>query len=260
MLLDDSAQALTDSSKLTLSASARIEFQASLQLLVERASFLTASTGVAIALPEADVLVYCAAAGCGVSEAGSAVDLTDPNVRDCMRNARALHVPAEGKFKLLVPIVAGEKAVGFFELISTYNWTEQDVATVTHLADMASVALEHRAAAETADAHAWQELQEQPLPTMWHAPQQPGTRRAAEPETESKGIPDVKTCAACGFPVSPGRNLCVECEQKSDTPVVAPAELFSMQNQESWMSEHGYTVASLVVSALAAAVIYYLRR
>jgi len=66
-------------------------------------------------------------------------------------------------------------------------------------------------------------------------------------------------CAACGFPVSPGRNLCVECEQKSETPVAAPAELFSTQNQESWISEHGYTVASLIVSAVAAAIIFWFR-
>jgi hypothetical protein len=52
----------------------------------------------------------------------------------------------------------------------------------------------------------------------------------------------------------------VECELKSDAPVVASAELFNLPNQQSWISEHGYTVASLIVSALAAAVILWLRR
>jgi hypothetical protein len=51
----------------------------------------------------------------------------------------------------------------------------------------------------------------------------------------------------------------VECEQKSDIPVSTPPELFSTQNQENWISEHGYTVASLIVSALAAAIILWLR-
>jgi len=50
--------------------------------------------------------------------------------------------------------------------------------------------------------------------------------------------------------------LCVECEQK---PGAAPAELFSDQKQESWLPEHGYTIASIIVSALAILVILWLR-
>lgn len=250
----------TELTLVSMADSARIEFQVALQLLAERASFLTAATGVAIVLPEAGSPVYCAATGCSASASGMAVEMSAPAIQECIQHQRVVRLPAHDKFKLLAPIGAGEKAVGFFEVISKYEWTDQDAAAITRLADMASVALEHRVAAETAEAQAWQTLQEQPLPTMWHAPEKAGPARSDKSETETSKVSDVKTCAACGFPVSPGRKLCVECEQKSDAPVPVTPELFSTQNQGSWISEHGYTVASLIVSLLAAAFIFWLRR
>jgi hypothetical protein len=35
--------------------------------------------------------------------------------------------------------------------------------------------------------------------------------------------------------------------------------LFAKQKEESWISAHGYTIASVLVSALAVAIIYWLR-
>jgi hypothetical protein len=236
-----------------------MEFHASLQLLAERASFLTAATGVGIALPQGSYLVYCAASGSHVPLSGNEVGTGEPAIKNCIQNRRVVRVAAGSQFKLLVPISTEEKAVGFFELVNKYEWTDQDADAVTRLADLAAVAFEHRVAAESAEAQPWQGLQEQLSPVAWHAPQKPDLP-VNESKTEPVHITTVKMCAACGFPVSPGRNLCVECEQKSETSVPAPPELFSTQNQESWISEHGYTVASLIVSALAAAIILWLRR
>ena len=237
-----------------------MEFHASLQLLAERASFLTAATGVAIALPQGSYLVYCAANGSHVPLAGNEVGISEPAIKDCIQNRRLVRVAAGSQFKLLVPISTEEKAVGFFELVSKYEWTDQDAEAVTRLSDLAAVAFEHRVAAETAEAQPWQGLQEHLSPVAWHAPQKPDLAPAEESKSEPPTTTAVRMCAACGFPVSPGRNLCVECEQKSETPVAVPPELFSTQNEESWVSEHGYTVASLIVSALAAAIILWLRR
>jgi hypothetical protein len=244
----------------SMAESAHIEFQVALQLLAERASFLTAATGVAIALPEAGLSIYCAAIGSSVSACGTPVEMSEPAIQECVQHRRIVRLVTGDKFKVLAPIAVDEKAIGFFEVISKYEWTDQDVAAITRLADVASVAVEHRRAAEIADAQAWQGLQQQPLPTMWHAPEKPGLAVASHPETGPRNIADVKTCGACGFPVSPGRNLCVECEQKSDALMPPAPELFSTQNQESWISEHGYTVASLIVSLVAVALIFWLRR
>jgi hypothetical protein len=237
-----------------------MEFQASLQLLAERASFLTAATGVAIALAEGSSLNYCAAIGGDVSLPGNAVETSEPAITDCIQKRRVVRLAAGSDFKLLVPISTGGKTVGFFELVSKYEWTDQDVDAVSRLADLVAVAFEHRVAAETAEAQAWHALPEHSSPVAWHAPEKPDLAPVKESETESSKITVVSVCGVCGFPVSPGRNLCVECEQQSDTPMPPAPELFSTQNQESWISEHGYTVASLIVSALAAAIIFWLRR
>jgi hypothetical protein len=37
------------------------------------------------------------------------------------------------------------------------------------------------------------------------------------------------------------------------------SELFVLEKEESWINNHGYTVASVLVSALAVAIIYWLR-
>jgi len=149
---------------------------------------------------------------------------------------------------------------GFFELASKQKFRDQDSKEITRLADLASVAVEHRQAAERAGSQTWEGLQQALAPVEWHAPASKNEPARIQ-ESESKQIAgEVKSCAACGFPVSPGRALCVECELKSDAPVVAAPELFSLPNHENWISEHGYTVASLIVSALAAAVILWLKR
>jgi len=259
LLLDDPSQALADSSYPSLCASARMEFQASLQLLAERASFLTAATGVAIALFEGSSLSYCAAVGSKVSLTGNTADPRDPIVEDCIRNRRLFRLAADGQFKLLAPISNAEKAIGFFELTSKYEWTDRDAGTVTRLAEMVEVAVEHRVAAETVEASAWRGPQEHLTAVAWHAPEKSDLAPVKAPATEPAKITVVNVCGACGFPVSPGRDLCVECEQKSDIPVSTPPELFSTQNQANWISEHGYTVASLIVSALAAVIILCLR-
>jgi hypothetical protein len=53
----------------------------------------------------------------------------------------------------------------------------------------------------------------------------------------------------------------VECEQKPGVRTQPPADLFaSATKQERWLSAHGYTIASLLLTALTAAVILWLRR
>jgi len=69
----------------------------------------------------------------------------------------------------------------------------------------------------------------------------------------------VYACESCGFPVSRGRTMCVDCEERG-SPSATMARLLTARQKEdeSWLSAHGYTIASLLVSALAAAIIYWL--
>jgi hypothetical protein len=94
----------------------------------------------------------------------------------------------------------------------------------------------------------------------------------AEPEPAPVPVPEamlrVQKCASCGFPVSEGRNLCVDCESKqrnqSDSTEIMPAEFvptfLSSQKpvDESWLSDHVNLLAVLVlVLSIVVAIVVF---
>jgi hypothetical protein len=78
----------------------------------------------------------------------------------------------------------------------------------------------------------------------------------------------VQKCAACGFPISEGRTLCVDCENKRLLPTEAagdaapefvPAFLDSAAPpRESWFANHVniLAVAVLILSIVVAVVVF----
>ena len=96
------------------------------------------------------------------------------------------------------------------------------------------------------------------LPVTWHAPEQP-RQAESSPDTDSVPLIDVRVCISCGFPVSETRTLCLECEANSAASTL-PRPLSGSLDQESWLRAHGYTIASLLVTLLTAALIWWLRR
>lgn len=239
-----------------LAESAKAEFQACLQLLAERAAFLTAADGVRVALRQGESFTSFALTGAELPEIEGSLDVLQASLakKSAFRTSAG-----NGRFRLLAPICEDNRAVGVFDVISRYEFSDDDVKAISRVADLASVAFTHNQAAIKVAANDWEELRSVPSPSEWHAPETSGeVIRGIEPKPSAPA--EVKSCSACGFPVSPGRNLCVECEQKPRAQTQAPGEIFALQHQESWLSEHGYTVASILISALAAAVIFWLRR
>jgi hypothetical protein len=240
---------------------AQLEFQATLQLLVERARFLTGAGSAGIALQEEDRLVYAAVSGDDAPQPGSLVDLTKTEISQCIKDLKPLRAKIAGPlpFTLLVPILRDTKFAGCFELLGLFEFEDRDLEQVSRLAQLASTAIEYRDGALKAARLEFEDVPHpQPAPALWHAPdiaQQP----AAEPETAtSSPAVDVHNCASCGFPVSGRRALCLECEQKADVTHPVP-EVLTTPVHESWISSHGYTIASLFLSALVIAVIFWLR-
>jgi hypothetical protein len=239
-----------------ISDSADVEFRSSLRLLAERAAFLTGASGVSIVLREQGILVPTASAGSQPSPSMTA----NPLVRECLEKGKVLRLGSQEEgYRLIVPVKGDEGVSGLIKVAAKHEFTDHDQDAVVRLADLVSVVREHREAARRAASGAW-EADESVVPQTWHAPVVAATENAETGSGLSAPAAAVRSCGACGFPVSPGRVLCVECEQKTDVPVSAPPELFSMQKQESWLAEHGYTVASLIVSALAAVIIFWLRK
>ncbi len=254
---------------LSLRQSTALEFHASVQLLAERARFLTAAAGVAVALEQDGQFVYCAAAGSLVPEIGATADITGYPLG---LGIKRLSIEVSGKSShLVVPLFRDEKVVGFFELApGVCTLEDADVETVIRLSAMVSTALEHRDAAEHTENLIGEAKLEDPAvppgPILWHAPE-PSSSDPSPPENSELPAPaDVHACTACGFPVSGVRTLCLDCEKHRDDPkndpkadANPPAEMFAIAKQESWIDAHGYTIASLLVTALAAAIIFWLR-
>ena len=250
--------------------SAQLELQASLQLLVERARFLTGARGVAIALKEGEQFAYRASAGTMTAEGGNSADLDRELLRNCIAGAKPVRLSQEARdeaasFYLAVPILQAKSFVGFFELTTRdAEFSHEDIDAVARLAVFAETALDHAFAAEETERRVFAPEIEfsEPVapvpPTLWHAPEQVAVAAPADPAPAAPA--DIKLCASCNFPVSTGRNLCVDCERDPSAAATAAAPpMFAGEKQESWIEAHGYTVASILVSALAAAIIYWLR-
>ncbi len=91
---------------------AALDFQATLQLLVERARFLTAASSVAIALRQDEEFVYEAASGDTAPQPGAEVDVGKEPVRQCIEERKAARVQTgatEVLFVLAVPVIRYEK-------------------------------------------------------------------------------------------------------------------------------------------------------
>lgn len=238
--------------------SAALEFQAVLQLLVERARFLTAAPSVAIALYEDEWLLYSAISGDSAPEAGKAVDISKEPIHRCIEDRKPVQGSAAGSFSLAVPIIRDEKVIGLFELFGESEFEDRDIQLVTRLTEMVDTAIDHRNAAAQAERGAFEQTSE-PL-SLWHAPdptEPQSFQEASTKEPPSERI-EVHKCASCAFPVSQGRKFCLDCEKNAED-LHPPAELFSTQEHESWLSAHEYTIASLLVTALALAIILWLR-
>lgn len=246
-----------------LAQTAALEFQATLQLLIERVRFLTAASGVAIALKENGQFLYLASGGDCAPEAGTTADVSKESIRQCLEQrtpVRSKATTEDTLFTMAVPIIDDGVVSGFFELLGHSEFQEQDTQTIIRLGEMVITAIDNRTAAAEAERRFLDRLSEFDRPaivSLWHAPEsasnQPQTTELPAPAAE------VQKCISCGFPVSKGRRLCVECDQKMG-PANPPAEIFSInQKEQSWISVHGYTIASALVTAAALAIILWLR-
>ena len=237
---------------------AALEFQAALQLLLERARFLTGASGAAVALKEGERFVYSAAAGDFSSEAGEPIR-DKKYLHECIRLGSAVRTRSEAMFALAAPILRNKEVEGIFELLGSTPFEDHDAASGIRLAEMVSIAMDHRNATAQAEKLAFEEILDVPLapaPPRWHARESGGTGAASE--ALAAALIEVQKCAICRFPVSNGRKLCVDCDKNSD-PAHEPATLFSTPTEESWLNAHGYTIASVLVSAIAIAIIVWLR-
>jgi hypothetical protein len=266
--LGEDARASATPAFSALVQSATVEFLSSMQLLAERARFLTGSTAVAIAVRNGPEFVYRASAGHS-AEVGSTSDTRHAPIANCIASAKPCTVSAHtsrGQLaRAAVPVIRHQEVAGFFELsASRSSFSNEDMTAVSDLAEMVNTALDHMDAAENAHRQILETNSpaklETPTPVSWHASSETETSSKSDVAQATAPLPlQVHTCQACGFPISDGRKLCVECEQKPGAQHVRQPQFLAAEQEESWIAAHGYTIASLLATALVAAIVYWLR-
>jgi GAF domain-containing protein len=288
----------------TLSEMARADLDAALQLLADRAQYITGATGAAIALRRGEKLDMLCRASTGSNAPGlGAVLSMDQGVSgECVRTRQPLRCDDVmqdprvnqkacsrlGIASLVVtPIMSTDTVLGVFELFSgkPRSFGERDLSTLMRLSQLAETAIKYATAAHSIPQILEAAMREKPAPAekvlaatapagstvvsdsltaspkvvaaelpatkeesktdstprkplLWfaalqiHAKIQEGEEIAPSVAPEPANL---QKCQACGFPVSQGRNLCVECEEKKwrgqKIPVPSPSPKLAPQDQ-----------------------------
>src|ERR1041384_2044881 len=154
----------------SLVQTATLEFHASVQLLAERARYLTAADGVAVAAVNDSKFIYCASVGQSVPEIGDIAILKTRLLHECASRLKPVLSQDENTFFLAVPVVQERHFLGFFQLLSTRaEFSQDEIQAVSRLAELAATALELREAAEQAEGRLLMPPpQSEPSAPLWH--------------------------------------------------------------------------------------------
>lgn len=324
----------------SLSEMAQRDLDATLQLLVERAQYITGASGAAIALRQGETMVCCASSGASAPELGAHLQIDSGLSAESVKTRQVLHCDdAENDPRVnrescralgiasvvVMPLVRGEEVYGVFELLSgrPRAFEERDFVALNRLAEMIQTAVEHADAARRAEAELGKPVvavaaatapagiaaipqndivkadsgtPAAPEETTEPAPVAPKSNLAelhpveshvaefdvvpalavthisvetpvlatsasdnqveTEPPITTIAFGNLRRCETCGFPVSEGRRLCLDCEAASPDAVASVPEIFGemTESDTSWVRSHAYLIATAVV-ALATIVL-----
>jgi GAF domain-containing protein len=277
---------------------AQRDLEAALQLLAERAQYITGASGAAIALLDDTEMICRASAGPSAPELGAEVQVKSGLTGESVRTRQVLRcddaeidprVNREScralgiRSVMVVPLIREQEVIGVFELLAdrANAFEERDVTALERLAEMVQTGLEHADAAKRAlqeiaeknDQAVAQQKQSESASTEGKgtSPAVASTQsvtneittapeaRQSEPVRPLE-LDKIRKCEACGFPVSEGRTLCLDCEAArisgaSPQPLAGgqtPAFLFQLEKQkkQSWLGAHIYTIGTVLIAVL----------
>ncbi len=284
----------------SLTEMAQRDLEAALQLLAERAQYITGASGAAIALIEDSEMICRASAGPSAPVLGAEVQVKSSLTGESVRTRQVLRcdntetdprvnretcIALNIKSVMVVPLLRELEVIGVFELLAdrTNAFEDRDVTALERLAGMVQTSLEHAEAAKRAlqeiaakneQAKAQQEEHKTETSSVVAEPKNGSSETvvppaeadetaAVKPEQElprPKEIDKIRHCEACGFPVSPGRTLCVDCEAarlSGDSPAplassYAPAFLARFENrkEQGWLAANFYTIGTVLIVVL----------
>jgi putative methionine-R-sulfoxide reductase with GAF domain len=294
----------------SLSEMAQRDLNAALQLLAERAQYITGASGAAIALREDGEMICRASAGPSAPALGAHLQVNSGLSGESVRTRQILRCDnaeldsrvnrescrALGIASVVVlPLIREPEVSGVFELFSgrAYAFGERDIIALERLAEMIQTALEHADAARRAEKIGEPSVEKKPAANWSEASANSSIEEEASEEkafaklsNEDKPEPklgaieasisqetdepqvvltgergNIGTCEACGFPVSEGRKLCLDCESSGTVqdPTAAPFLSQFTAPEESWLRSHQYLIGTLLVIALTIIVLVWMR-
>jgi len=154
----------------SLTEMAQRDLDATLQLLAERAQYITGASGAAIALREGENMVCRASAGASAPELGTHLQIDSGLSAESVRTRQTLHCDdAENDPRVnrescralgiasvvVMPLVRDEEVYGVFELLAgrLRAFEERDFIALQRLSEMIQTALEHSDAARRVEKH-----------------------------------------------------------------------------------------------------------
>jgi transcriptional regulator with GAF, ATPase, and Fis domain len=264
------------------------DLRATLQLLVERAQYITGASAASIALRKDEAMVCCARIGQAAPEIGTRLQINAGLIGESIRTRATLrcdHAETDSRVNqescrtlgivsvMVMPLVHQQEVTGVFELLSirANAFEERDVEALQHLREMVQTAIERAVAIKrSADEIASKTLALAPAEIEFEQSNTEETASAVEASPESsiqstgtanqviKPI-NIRTCAGCGFPVSEGRKLCLDCEAAEEQNLAGsrpPAWLAEsgVRKQQSWLRANVYTIGTVLILVATIAV------
>jgi putative methionine-R-sulfoxide reductase with GAF domain len=301
----ESASSLLDSARATLrfpgpnegsslTEMAQRDLKATLQLLAERAQYITGASGAAIALREGEKMVCRASAGPSAPELGTRLQTDSGLSGESVRTRQILRcddAEHDGRVNqescralgiasvMVMPLIQEQEVNGVFELFSgrPHAFEERDVTALQRMAGLIQTAIEHAEAAKRAEKEIAGEPIEETKPVD-ASPTVETSELAPKPEVRESMVaeppvvvdviptlPNVAKCEACGFPISEGRGLCVACEaaqfEQGKVSSSLGATFLSQYGdvKEGWWKSHQYLIGMVLVTAITLAVLAWLR-
>lgn len=279
------------------------DLDAALQLLAERAQYITGASGAALALRQGADMICRASAGASAPELGAHLQIDSGLSGESVRTRQILRCnDAETDTRvnrescrdlgiasvMVMPLTREDEVFGVFELFSDrpHAFEDRDVAALQRLAEMIQTAVEH---AESA-ARAQNEIDEKMQALRFPDDEPLFDRSAAEPIVDEAPTAspvsvvvfesgpqevepllfsargNIRKCEACGFPVSEGRILCLDCEAagRSDDESASRSsgqtpeflsQLATAGTQAGWFRSNIYLIGIVLVMAATAAVL-----
>jgi GAF domain-containing protein len=253
------------------------DLEAALQLLAERARYLTGASGASIGL-RAGTGTFCrAAAGPSALEVGTRFpaetgimgeSLQLRQILRCRDTKEELSVGEQDwselgiRSMMVAPLVRDGEAVGVFELVAerTHAFEDRDVATLQRLSEMILTAIEQFDLASQPETEASDAETQEDFANHGTEPDAEATTELVlkkdQQEPELPELSKVQRCQACGFPVSESRTLCLDCQEaQGDEQRSALLGQLSSVREPGWLQSHLYTVGTLFIAALTVAML-----